>query len=190
MAVVRDVSAEQSSEVPLVEHDDVVQALAAHRPDHAFHVWILPRRPRRGAHGRQAKRRHGAAERGVEGSFVVMQQEPRRDFPGNASRSRCRIHLEVGCRVTLMCRMRRRSCARTTRTKRSRQVIVGTTKKSTATIEPTWFCRNARQVCDGGRRRLGISREMSVRRRRTRASTVPRGSVVRPTMDWRRPSHE
>jgi hypothetical protein len=29
------------------------------------------------------------------------------------------------------------------------------TKKSAATICPTWFCKNERHVCDGGRRRRG-----------------------------------
>ena len=33
-------------------------------------------------------------------------------------------------------------------------VAVGTTKKSVAAIWPTWFARNVRHVCDGGRRRL------------------------------------
>jgi hypothetical protein len=61
---------------------------------------------------------------------------------------------------------RNRACAssgrasRTTKTKRIRQVSVGTGKKSMATVEPTWFSRNVRQVCEGGVRRRGISREI------------------------------
>ena len=41
--VVVDVGAEEASQMWLVEHDDVVETLAAHRADQAFHVWILPR---------------------------------------------------------------------------------------------------------------------------------------------------
>ena len=37
---------------------------------------------------------------------------------------------------------------------------VGTAKKSMATVEPRWFSRNVRQVCEGGVRRRGISREI------------------------------
>ncbi len=33
-----------------------------------------------------------------------------------------------------------------------RHVAVGTTKKSAAISCPTWFVKNVRQVCDGGRR--------------------------------------
>jgi hypothetical protein len=56
--------------------------------------------------------------------------------------------------------MRRRSWARITTTNRIRQVSVGTEKKSMATVEPRWFSRNVRQVCEGGVRRRGISREI------------------------------
>ncbi len=41
--VVVDVGAEQASHVSLVEHDDVVETLAANRADQTFHVRILPR---------------------------------------------------------------------------------------------------------------------------------------------------
>lgn len=46
------------------------------------------------------------------------------------------------------------------KTNSSRHVIVGTAKKSTATVEPRWFFRNVRQVCEGGLRRRGIRREI------------------------------
>jgi hypothetical protein len=54
--------------------------------------------------------------------------------------------------------MRRRSWARTTN--RIRQVSVGTAKKSMATVEPRWFSRNVRQVCEAGLRRRDINREI------------------------------
>ena len=52
--VVREVGAEETPQVPFVEHDDVIQALAAKRADDALDVRILPGRPRRRANGRQA----------------------------------------------------------------------------------------------------------------------------------------
>ena len=52
--------------------------------------------------------------------------------------------------VRLLRNARRRSWCRTTNTNRSRNVAVGTTKKSMDARQPTWFRRNVRQVCDGG----------------------------------------
>ena len=48
--VVREVTAQQASEVPFVEHDDVIEALPSDRADDAFRVAVLPRRPRRCLH--------------------------------------------------------------------------------------------------------------------------------------------
>ena len=76
--VVRDVRVEQSSQVPFVEHDDVVETLASDRPDDSLDIGILPGRPRCRANGRQAERRDGAAERGVEDRIAVVQQKARR----------------------------------------------------------------------------------------------------------------
>ena len=47
-----------------------------------------------------------------------------------------------------------------TKTNRIRQVSVGTAKKSMATVEPRWFSRKVRQVCEGRVRRRGINREI------------------------------
>ena len=63
--------------MPLVEDDDVVQTLAADRPDDAFDVGILPGRAWRGADGREAERFDGAAERRVEGRVTVVEEESR-----------------------------------------------------------------------------------------------------------------
>jgi hypothetical protein len=50
MIVLVDEPPKQSSQMTLVQHDDVVQQLATQGPDHAFRVWILPRRPSRSDH--------------------------------------------------------------------------------------------------------------------------------------------
>src|SRR2546422_3170874 len=47
---------------------------------------------------------------------------------------------------------RSRSWERITKTNRSRNVIVGTTKKSAETRLCMWFLRKVRQFCDGGLR--------------------------------------
>src|SRR5439155_6232075 len=45
--VVREVTAQQASEVPFVEHDDVIEAFSSNRPDDALGEGILPGRSRR-----------------------------------------------------------------------------------------------------------------------------------------------
>ena len=55
-------------------------------------------------------------------------------FSGKAFRSCCAVHAAVGCSVTATWTIRRRSCAKMTRTKSSRKVTVGTTKRSAAMI--------------------------------------------------------
>jgi len=42
--VVREVTAQQASEMPFVEHDDVIEAFPSNRPDDALREWILPGR--------------------------------------------------------------------------------------------------------------------------------------------------
>jgi hypothetical protein len=47
-------------------------------------------------------------------------------------------------------------CSAPEKTKRTRNLAVGTVKKSTETMSCAWFFRNVRQVCDGGFRRRGM----------------------------------
>src|SRR5437773_10121042 len=42
--VVREVTAQQASEMPFVDHDDVIEAFPSNRPDDALREWILPGR--------------------------------------------------------------------------------------------------------------------------------------------------
>ena len=44
--VVHEVTAQQASEVPFAEHDDVIEAFASNRADDALGERILPGRPR------------------------------------------------------------------------------------------------------------------------------------------------
>ena len=62
----------------------------------------------------------------------------------------------AGFAVTLKSTTRRRSQDSTTKTKSTRNVAVGTTKKSTAAMPLRWFSRNERHVGDGGLRRLAM----------------------------------
>jgi hypothetical protein len=61
--------------------------------------------------------------------------------------------------VTFECTTRRRSSESTKKTYTTRKVAVGTVRKSMQARVPVWLARNVRQVCEGGLRRRGISRE-------------------------------
>ena len=134
-----DVVAEEALEMPLVEHDDVVEALAPDRADHPFDERILPGRSRGGANLRQAQGGDGAPAGDIEDGVPVMQRESRRHMPRERfaellPRPRRRgMRRDVDVQDPLTIR------ARTTKTNNTRQVIVGTVKKSTATSAPTWF---------------------------------------------------
>ena len=80
--VVDEVVAQQATQVGLVQHHDVVEALAAQGADEAFHVRILPRRPRRrldfvDPHGLDSAREHDPVDR-----IAVAQEVSRGGLPG------------------------------------------------------------------------------------------------------------
>jgi hypothetical protein len=89
--VVRHVGPKNSTKMPLIKDDDVVQTLAADRPDDAFDVGILPGRAWRGADRREAKPFDGAAEGRVEGRVAVVEEESR----GGVVRGRARLPIQV-----------------------------------------------------------------------------------------------
>jgi hypothetical protein len=48
--VVAEILPRDPTQVPLIEHDDVIQTIPAYGTEHAFDEWILPRRTRRCKH--------------------------------------------------------------------------------------------------------------------------------------------
>ena len=74
---------------------------------------------------------------------------------GNASTTCWVVQPAEGASEIAMCRIFRRSWAKTTKTKSTRKVTVGTVKKSTATICEAWLRRNVVHVCDVGRPDVG-----------------------------------
>jgi hypothetical protein len=71
---------------------------------------------------------------------------------GNALTICCPAQAAEGASVTAKCSTFLRSCARITKTKRTRKVTVGTVKKSTAMRCFVWLARNDRHECEGGPR--------------------------------------
>src|SRR5712691_3733277 len=66
------------------------------------------------------------------------------------------IHSAVGCAVAPSHKIRRRSWCRISKPYRSRNEIVGTTKRSIATIPSAWLRRKVVQPWDGGRFRRAM----------------------------------
>src|SRR6266498_5136976 len=74
----------------------------------------------------------------------------------HASVSWWAIHSAVGCAVTPSHKIRRRSWHKMSKPYRSRNEIVGTTKRSIATIPSAWLRRKVVQPWDGGRLRRAM----------------------------------
>src|SRR5664280_2111288 len=70
--------------------------------------------------------------------------------PGKACTTCCAVHSALGLDLTSKCRTRRPSSARISITKKTRNVALGTTKKSSDTKSLTWLSKKVRQVGDGG----------------------------------------
>jgi hypothetical protein len=66
----------------LVQHDDVVEALAAEGADEPFHVGILPRRPRRCLDFMDPHGLDSARERDPVDRIAIAQQVSRGGLPG------------------------------------------------------------------------------------------------------------
>jgi hypothetical protein len=102
---------------------------------------------------------------------------------GKASSSCREVHSDLQCAVTAKCIGRRRSCETITKTNRTRNVIVQTTKKSAETQVGMWFFRKVRQCCDGGFwcRTTSFA---TVATPAGRALTVPQQCAERPNLGW------
>jgi hypothetical protein len=105
--VVRDVRPKDSTKMPLIEDDDVVQTLTADRADDAFDAGVLPGRARCRTDGREAEGLDRPTERRVEGRVAVVEEEPRVHVVGKGLAELLSCPCGRGCGVTLTCRMRR-----------------------------------------------------------------------------------
>ena len=75
--VVADVAMEHPLGVALIADDDVIEAVAAERPDHAFREGVRLRCPRRSGEQAGAKPPNSCAERRVVDGVAVVDEEAR-----------------------------------------------------------------------------------------------------------------
>src|SRR2546422_4897726 len=76
--VVREVTAQQASEVPFVEHDDVIEAFWSNRPDDALGEGILPGRSRRDEDLANSQTLHPPCEHVAVDGIPIAEQVLRR----------------------------------------------------------------------------------------------------------------
>jgi len=131
--VVCDVVGQHAVKALCVHHDHMIEALASDRADDAFHVGVC--------HGERGAVRTVwmfIPARVIASSVKTESRSCSKysgaSLSGNVLRSCCAVQAAVGCSVTATWTIRRRSCAKMTRTKSSRKVTDGTTKRSAAMI--------------------------------------------------------
>jgi hypothetical protein len=101
VVVVADVPAHQSSQMPFIEHDDMVEQVAATVANPALRDTVLPRASEAGALWPDAE-----ALRGVNNFFIELRPRSKIRYPGaessgKVSRSCWTTQALVGCLVTL-----------------------------------------------------------------------------------------
>ena len=146
--VVGEVCLEMTAQHAFIPDDDVIDALTPSRPDETFDVRILPRRPRRDEDLLDPKGLFCVAECLAVDPLPIADDKLGASSHGQALRICWAVQATVRCAVTLT--IRRRSWDKTTNTKGTRRVAVGTVKKSSEANRETWLDRNVRQVWDGG----------------------------------------
>src|SRR2546425_8702158 len=72
--VVREVTAQQASEMPFVDHDDVIEAFPSNRPDDALGEGILPGRSRGDEDLAHPQAFHASYEHIAVGSVPIAEQ--------------------------------------------------------------------------------------------------------------------
>src|SRR4051812_18857583 len=124
------VRAKHVPQMPLIEHDYMIEALASDRADQSFSVTVLPRRSRRCRSVANAHRANAARKcLAVDTVAITTRQSGTGSHP-QASLTCRAIHSAVGDVVMPTQRIRLRSCRRIRRPYNNLNEIIGTTKRS------------------------------------------------------------
>jgi hypothetical protein len=148
--VVGEVVSQQATQVRVVQHHDVVEALAAQGPDEAFHVRILPRRPRRrldfvDPHGLGSTREHDPVDR-----IAVAQEVARGRLPGERLHELLGRPLSRGGVGDVDADDASPVVRQDHEDEQDLEQHCGHDEEVHGDEAPRWFARKVRQVCDGG----------------------------------------
>src|SRR5947209_14609351 len=108
--VVREVPAQQTAEVPFVDHDDVIEAFPTNRADDALGEGILPGRPRRDKDLAYPQAFHPPYEHVPVDGIPIAEQVLGRGLFREAFDQLVAVQAAVGWSVTLTCTSSRRLC--------------------------------------------------------------------------------
>jgi hypothetical protein len=118
----------------VIENNQVIEKLSATVSDPAFRDSILPRACRAYAHRLYSVRCQHIGDLLAKLGIIIQDRVAVQQDSGNASLSCCTIQGPVGCSVTLKWRILRRSCSMMKKQYKTRNVRVGTVKKSMAVM--------------------------------------------------------
>jgi len=136
------------------EDQDVIQALAAKRPDQAFHIWVLPGRARCDRAVAYPHPSHPVGEGLPVGTIIVADQITRCHIPRECFHDLLRQPLRRGM---LGHRKPEKLSSTMAHDQKGKQELKGQGRhqaKIDRPIASAWLRRNVRHVCDGGPRCL------------------------------------
>jgi hypothetical protein len=107
VVVVANVFGHEPFQVALVEHNNVIEQVAAAGADESFGNAVLPRAFERSANRFYVEYFRSLYDLSTEGGVAAVNQIARCCVKGKASRNCCITQVLVGCRVTLQCKIRR-----------------------------------------------------------------------------------
>ena len=157
--VVREVCGQRATQVPFVQDENLIQALAPDRPDEPLRERGLPRAVGCNQHFTDPLALHSAPERVIVDAVAIAEQigrggvirEGMDDLLSRPGGGGMLGDIEVKDAPAMV--------GEHDQDEEDAHASGRTVKKSIETSSRTWLVRNVRQVCDGDERRLGSSRE-------------------------------
>jgi hypothetical protein len=132
--IITEVLAKDSTQVPLIENNNMIQTVSAYGPDNSFNERILPGRARGRNDLLDTQTLEPSSNLLTVNGIPITQQIA---WSG----------IEWKCFYQLLGRP---PCGGMHCNIEVYDVAVGTVKKSIPAIQSAWFSRNVRQVCEGG----------------------------------------
>src|SRR5262245_19074665 len=140
LVVIAHVVADQTAKMLFIHRDDMVEDLAAAASDPSFGGSVLPRCLNARPFWLKSGGLQEANDIGVEDRVAIHRPIGSYSNYANLLPRRLRIATSFyGCGVTLKCRILRRPCSMTKKQYNTRNVAVGTVKRSRATIASRWL---------------------------------------------------
>jgi hypothetical protein len=103
--IITEVLAKDSTQVSLIENNNMIQAVSAYGPDNSFNERVLPRRARGRNNLLDTQALDPSSNLLTVNGIPITQHTRGAESNGNASTNCWAVHRAVGCAVTLKCTM-------------------------------------------------------------------------------------